>query len=164
MQIAVGAVGILKKGPEAELVAAYRWRFDGLGRQLGFKAIRVAEIDPAKSLPRGQRQTREADQLLAPISREATIIVLDEGGKPITSKDLADMLAKFRDEGVSETWFLIGGADGHGPAIRNLVQSGKAKPMAFGSATWPHMLVRAMLCEQLYRALTILGNHPYHRE
>lgn len=86
-------------------------------------------------------------------------VLLDERGKQMSSEDFAALLGKWRDEGVRETRFLIGAADGHGETAR-----GQADLLiAFGAMTWPHMLARAMLAEQLWRATSILAGHPYHR-
>ncbi len=86
-------------------------------------------------------------------------VVLDETGRDVSSEDLAAQLGKWRDEGVREVRFLIGAADGHDAATR----AGADMLLGFGRATWPHMMVRAMLAEQLYRASMILAGHPYHR-
>jgi 23S rRNA (pseudouridine1915-N3)-methyltransferase len=90
----------------------------------------------------------------------AVTVVLDERGQPLSSMDLAKKLERWRDGGKREARFLIGGADGHDEADR----SGADLLLSFGPATWPHLLVRAMLAEQLFRATSILANHPYHRE
>lgn len=86
-------------------------------------------------------------------------VLLDERGKAMASEDFAALLGRWRDEGVRETRFMIGAADGHSDAER----AGADLLLAFGPATWPHMIARAMLMEQLYRAATILAGHPYHR-
>ncbi|MEM1105357.1 MAG: 23S rRNA (pseudouridine(1915)-N(3))-methyltransferase RlmH, partial [Pseudomonadota bacterium] len=89
----------------------------------------------------------------------ASVITLDEGGDLLSSKDLARLLAQRRDGGAGDLCFLIGGAEGHGPAVTGL----GASKLAFGPQTWPHKLVRVMLCEQLYRAGTLLLGTPYHK-
>lgn len=86
-------------------------------------------------------------------------VVLDERGRDLASADLATLLARWRDDGAREVRFLIGAADGHDESTRKSADL----LLGFGRATWPHMLVRAMLAEQLYRALSILDGHPYHR-
>jgi 23S rRNA (pseudouridine1915-N3)-methyltransferase len=86
-------------------------------------------------------------------------VLLDERGKPLTSEEFARLLGKWRDDGVREARFLIGAADGHGAAARD----GADLLLGFGAMTWPHMLARAMLAEQLWRATSILAGHPYHR-
>lgn len=88
------------------------------------------------------------------------IVVLDERGKALSSQDFAARLGRWRDEGVRETRFLLGPADGHRPETREAADL----CLAFGPATWPHLMARAMLAEQLYRAWSILAGHPYHRE
>lgn len=95
----------------------------------------------------------------APLAGGVTI-VLDERGKSLTSRSLADHLEKWRDMGIAEARFMIGAADGHDAAMRDNADL----LYSFGAATWPHLLARAMLAEQLYRATAILANHPYHRE
>jgi 23S rRNA (pseudouridine1915-N3)-methyltransferase len=95
-----------------------------------------------------------------PAALPARTIVLDERGTTLSSADFAARIGRFRDDGVRELRFLIGPADGHPPAVRD----GADLLLAFGPATWPHLLVRAMLAEQLYRAFTILSGHPYHRQ
>ena len=87
-------------------------------------------------------------------------IVLDERGRALSSREFADRIEKWRDGGVREARFMIGAADGHDDATRNAADL----LLSFGPATWPHMMVRAMLAEQLYRATAIIANHPYHRE
>ena len=90
----------------------------------------------------------------------AITVVLDERGKTLSSMDLAKKLEGWRDTGRREVRFLIGAADGHDEALKN----GADLLLSFGPATWPHLLARAMLAEQLFRATSILANHPYHRE
>lgn len=87
-------------------------------------------------------------------------VILDEKGEQLGSTDLARLLERWRDDGVREVRFLIGAADGFGDAER----AGADKLIAFGKATWPHLMARAMLAEQLFRATSIIANHPYHRE
>ena len=102
---------------------------------------------------------REGELLLAAAAKGAALVALDERGRAETSEEFASRLGNWRDTGVADVAFLIGGANGLAPALRkNAVHL-----MAFGAMTWPHMLVRAMLAEQLYRAVTILSGHPYHR-
>jgi len=144
MRLAVCAVGKLRTGPEAMLVKDYASRIAAAGRPLGF--------------PKFDMKT-EATLLLDAAPNSGVRIVLDEYGKDITSAALAEKLGAWRDDGAASASFFIGGADGHGA---DLIKTANLK-MAFGSATWPHMLVRAMVCEQLYRAMTILSGHPYHR-
>jgi len=94
------------------------------------------------------------------LTGNSVVVVLDERGKSVSSTDLAKMLEGWRDDGKREARFMIGAHDGHGEEQR---QSADLL-LSFGAATWPHLLVRAMLAEQLFRATSILANHPYHRE
>jgi 23S rRNA (pseudouridine1915-N3)-methyltransferase len=133
------ARGRIGQSPEGELVDRYMKRISW--------PTRVTELpDQGGRMP-----------ATAPATRH---IILDERGKQVGSKALADLLGKWRDDGTRETRFLIGAADGHDEAIRDEADL----LLAFGAATWPHMLARAMLAEQLWRATSILANHPYHRE
>lgn len=92
-------------------------------------------------------------------------VLLDERGRQLTSSEFAQLLGRWRDDGVREARFLIGAADGHGEAMRGNVGKGGADLLiAFGAMTWPHLMARAMLAEQLWRATSILAGHPYHRE
>ena len=163
MHVVVAAIGTLKRGPELMLIDDYCQRFAAQGRQRGFQSLTVREFDTPRNLSGAKRRDAEADQLISALPAGAAIFVLDEKGKAETSKGLALSLEKIKDQSQSEAWFLIGGAEGHGTSVRDLVKAGRARTLSFGPATWPHMLVRVMICEQLYRAVTILGNHPYHK-
>ena len=121
--------------------------------------MRVREVS-AKGAVRPERQVEaEADELLAAVPPGAALVALDERGRDLTSEALAGQLGRWRDEGARAAAFLIGGPDGLGAAARERA----ALVLSLGRMTWPHMLVRAMLAEQLYRATTILAGHPYHR-
>ena len=136
MRLAIVARGRIGASPEAELVDRYAKRLRG--------ELSVIEI---------------GDSALWPRFEAGRTVVLDETGKDLSSKALAAILGGWRDSGTREVRFLIGAADGHDAATR----AGADLLLSFGRATWPHMLVRAMLAEQLYRAMTILQGHPYHR-
>lgn len=159
MRLVVAAIGRLKQGPEAEIVADYGARIKTAGRQIGFSDFAVAEAEAPKGLSGEARRKRESELLLAAAPDGAKRAVLDERGKDFSSEAFADLLAAWRDQGAGAAVFFIGGADGHGEAIRAQADI----TIAFGRATFPHLLVRAMLCEQIYRAMTILSGHPYHR-
>jgi 23S rRNA (pseudouridine1915-N3)-methyltransferase len=121
--------------------------------------MRVREVS-AKGAVRPERQVEaEADELLAAVPPGAALVALDERGRDLTSEALAGQLGRWRDEGARAAAFLIGGPDGLGAAARERA----TLVLSLGRMTWPHMLVRAMLAEQLYRATTILAGHPYHR-
>lgn len=143
----------MKSGPEAQLCAGYIARAGQTGRSLGFKGPEVKEAEP----PGGR--DREAAALLGLIPAGARRIVLDERGDNLTSEALARLLAAWRDQNAPACAFLIGGADGHSATAL----SGADQRLSFGAQTWPHRLVRVMLAEQIYRALTILAGSPYHR-
>lgn len=154
MRIAILAVGRAKPGPELSLTEDYRTRFDAIGRGLGLGPLDIIEID-------AKRSGREDDcaRMMARIPKDYTIIALDERGSSMDSADFSTMLCDMRDDGAPGVAFLIGGADGHSGAVRRASR----RLLSFGAATWPHMMVRAMLAEQVYRAAAIASNHPYHR-
>ena len=139
MQLHIVARGKIGRGPEAELVERYL-------KRLSWPA-RVTELP-------------ESGGKVPPAAENGVTILLDEKGEQLGSMELARRLERWRDEGRREARFLIGGADGFGDAER----AGADLLLAFGKATWPHLLARAMLAEQLWRATSILANHPYHRE
>ena len=154
MRLDIVTVGRLKQGaPERALYEDYAERFARLGARLGLGPLGLREVQSQKA-----GQAAELKALEAAIPEGATRIALDPSGDLISSENLAALLAQERDDGIVGLAFLIGGADGLGPIL-------KTAPMriSFGRATWPHLLVRAMLAEQLYRAATILAGHPYHR-
>jgi 23S rRNA (pseudouridine1915-N3)-methyltransferase len=138
MQLHVIARGKIARSPEAELVARYAKRIAW--------PLKLTELpDVGGSMPEAMPQSRT--------------VLLDERGKQLSSEEFAAILGQWRDEGVREARFLIGAADGHGQAARDNADL----LIAFGAMTWPHLLARAMLAEQLYRATSILAGHPYHR-
>ena len=160
MKIKLIAVGRLKPGPEADLIKDYQRRFDGLSGTLGFARLEIRELELKKRIDGPERKRLEGDLILGEIPQGAHVIALDERGKTETSKSFAARLAAQRDEGVRDLVLVIGGADGLSDAVRARAD----QLLGFSPLTWPHMLVRVMLTEQLYRALSILANHPYHRE
>lgn len=151
MQITVAAVGRAKPGAERDL-------FDSYAGRLPWR-IALKEIEIKKELATDVRRAREAEALLAAVPDGARIVALDERGKSEGSEAFAKRLGKWRDDGARTIAFLIGGADGLDESLRKRADL----VLSFGALTWPHMLVRAMLAEQLYRAHTILTGHPYHR-
>jgi 23S rRNA (pseudouridine1915-N3)-methyltransferase len=159
MRLVVISIGRLKQGPERELAERYRGRFDDIGRKLGFRGLEIHEIPESRGRDPITRMAEEAAAILAAIPASSVLVTLDERGDNIDSAAFARQLGRWRDEQVANTIFVIGGADGLSPDLRR-----KAKlSIAFGSATWPHQMVRVMLLEQVYRAATILAGHPYHR-
>jgi 23S rRNA (pseudouridine1915-N3)-methyltransferase len=159
MRLVVISIGRLKQGPERELAERYRERFDDIGRKLGFRGLEIHEIPESRARDAATRISEEAAAISAAIPDKSMLVALDERGDNIDSSAFARHLGRWRDDSVANTIFVIGGADGLSPDLRR-----KAKlRVAFGSATWPHQLVRVMLLEQIYRAATILAGHPYHR-
>ena len=156
MRLAIAAAGRLRGGPEADLIDDYAARIRALGRGLGVSSFDIREIEAPKGLSVDKRHERES-ALLMEATPEARRIALDERGDSLSSADFARRIARLRDDGSREVAFLIGGADGHHASLET------DDRIAFGRATFPHMLVRVMLAEQIYRALTILSGHPYHR-
>jgi 23S rRNA (pseudouridine1915-N3)-methyltransferase len=156
MLITIAAVGKLKAGPERELYDRYVERAAAAGRSLGL-TFATREFSESRAATPVARKDQEAESLLAV---GGIAIALDERGKTMDSRTFADRLARWRDDGAAGLTLAIGGPDGHGPAL--LQKS--ALRLAFGPMTWPHQLARIMLAEQLYRAVTILSGHPYHRE
>lgn len=156
MRIRIAAVGrMAARSPEAALVEDYLTRFAQTGRALGLGPATVAEVEDR----RGGGKPAEAALLSRQVPDGAAIIALDERGRTLSSPDFAVALARFRDQGRPEAVCLIGGADGLDPALRDRADL----VLSFGAMVWPHMLVRVMLAEQLYRAATILAGGPYHR-
>jgi len=143
----------MQRGAEAELLASYqarlRWTF----------SLHELEVKkPARET--ASRMAQEADLIEASIPKGAAVIALDERGKDITSRDLAGRLNDFANRSYPAICFIIGGADGLDTRIRKRADL----TLALGKLTWPHMLVRAMIVEQIYRAQSILAGHPYHRD
>ncbi len=155
MQVHLCAVGRLRRGPERSLVDDYTARFNRAGRTLGLGPLNEHEIEDR----RGGGIEAEAALLRRSCPDRALRVALDERGNQISSPALAERLAEWRDRGEAATAFFIGGADGLAPGLREEA----AMSLSLGPMVWPHMLVRVMLAEQLYRAATILSGTPYHR-
>jgi len=155
VKITIAAVGRLKPGPEQTLLDDYLLRAESAGRAQALGPFSVTEIDERKARERAAQSAR----LIAAIPPGATAIALDERGTTLSSPHFARALAGLRDQGAGEAVFLIGGADGHDPALRQRAD----RLLSFGPMVWPHMLARVMLAEQLYRAVSILARGPYHR-
>ena len=154
MKLTVVAVGRLSRGPETDLVKTYVDRATAAGRALGLGPFEVVEVEARKP-----GKAAEADAL-RPHLADAHLIACDEHGAARSSREFAAEIARLRDQGVRRLVLMIGGADGLDPT---LLASAQGK-LAFGPQTWPHALVRVMLAEQLYRAVTILAGGPYHRD
>ena len=154
MKLAIAAIGKPGRGPEANLADDYARRATLAGRPLGLGPLELLDLDPRKS-----GKGPEAELLLA-ACEGAHLIACDERGKTYSSRAFADHIAALRDQGERRLVFAIGGADGLDESVRKAARS----TLAFGPQTWPHALARAMLAEQLYRAVTILAGSPYHRD
>jgi 23S rRNA (pseudouridine1915-N3)-methyltransferase len=149
MRLLILAVGIARSTHEGLLTEDFCTRAVNMGKRLGFTSVSVQEIAVSKHRDADARIRDEGNRLAARIPEQAHVICLDAKGKGMTSDAFAEMLGAMRDAGARDLAFLIGGPDG--------------LSLAFGPQIWPHLLVRAMLVEQIYRAMTILAGHPYHR-
>jgi 23S rRNA (pseudouridine1915-N3)-methyltransferase len=159
MRLRIAAVGRLKAGPERELLERYIERVNALGRGLGLAPLDAVEVSESPARRPADRMKEEALALKKWSITGAHRIVLDARGKNLTSEDFAKNMLGLREKGVPAALFLIGGADGLAEEARKNADF----TLAFGAATFPHQLVRILLAEQIYRALTILSGHPYHR-
>ncbi len=151
MRLVIAAVGRARPGPEKSL-------YDDYVARLPWQ-VEVVEIDVRERLAAPRLKQREGQRLLKAAPAEAVVVALDEGGKALTSKALAEAIGRWRDDRVKALAFILGGADGLAPKVLERADL----VLSLGPMTWPHMLARAMLAEQLYRAATILSGHPYHR-
>lgn len=151
MRITIASVGKFRGGTLADLYADYAGRLPW--------PLTLKEVEEKRPIKGAQRKSREAELLMAAIPRGATLFVLDETGKQFSSMDFAKELERRADTGTQDLAFLIGGADGHDSSTLKRAD----RLISLGAMTWPHLMVRGLLAEQLYRAASILSNHPYHR-
>ena len=159
MRVVIAAVGRLKSGPERDLAERYLKRAAQSGRSIGLTGIEIIEIRESRADNAARRMLEESIAITNVIPERAVVVLMDEGGKNLPSAAFASQLQAWRAEDRPAVVFVIGGAEGLAPALKD-----KAKlTIGFGAATWPHQLVRVMLLEQIYRAVTILSGHPYHR-
>jgi 23S rRNA (pseudouridine1915-N3)-methyltransferase len=159
MRIVVAAVGRLKQGPERELAERYRERAANAGRTAGLQAVDIVEIKQSRAGDPGRRMLEESIAIANVIPDRAATVILDERGESMSSASFAGRLQGWRTENRPAVVFIIGGHDGLAPTLREKANLA----IGFGAATWPHQLVRIMLLEQIYRTVTILSGHPYHR-
>ncbi|HXJ03326.1 MAG TPA: 23S rRNA (pseudouridine(1915)-N(3))-methyltransferase RlmH [Micropepsaceae bacterium] len=159
MRITALAVGRARASAEQGLCDVHWERAAALGGKLGFTKLDFLIVDTSRGSSSAARMDDEAKKLTARMPSAAHRIALDEGGRSLSSEAFAKHLASLRDSGVRDLAFLIGGPDGLAAPLRE----GAQERLAFGPQTWPHLLVRAMLAEQVYRAFAILSGHPYHR-
>lgn len=153
------AAGRLKPGPEKALADDYLTRATGLGRKCGISRIAVTEFNESPASSAATRMAEESRMIAAALPPRCFTVVLDERGRTLASEAFAELLRRHLDDGTGDMAFLIGGPDGHAPDIRE----NAGLLLSFGAMTWPHRLVRVMLFEQIYRAVTIIAGHPYHR-
>lgn len=155
MQFHIAAVGRFGGG---RAHAAERALFERFAERIAPPPILV-EVEEKRPLAPPERRRREGDLLLAALPAGAFVVVLDEKGRQLASAELADRLGRLRDEGTRHVAFVIGGADGHDEAVRQAAHL----MLSLGPMTWPHLLVRGLIAEQIFRAQSILAGHPYHR-
>ena len=159
MRLTIAAVGRSRESPEQALTDHHIERARGFAPKLGISKLEVLIVDTSRAATPDARMTEEADKLGKKLPAGAHLIALDEAGRTMTSEAFAKRLRQLADLGVRDLVFIIGGPDGLATGLRD----GAAERLAFGPQTWPHLLVRAMLAEQIYRAFAILSGHPYHR-
>jgi 23S rRNA (pseudouridine1915-N3)-methyltransferase len=159
MRIVVAAVGRLKRGPEVELAERYRERAAKSGRGIGLRSLDIIEIAESRARDPQRRMLEESIALANIIPERAATVLLDPRGETIDSNGFVKRLRGWNDGG-RDVAFAIGGPDGLAPTLAEKADL----HLAFGALTWPHQLVRVMLLEQIYRAMTMMSGHPYHRE
>lgn len=162
MRVTLVAVGRAKGGAVRDLYEDFAGRLDskrGTPNRGPLGPLALKEVEERRPLAPGELKRREAALLAAAIPAGARVVALDSRGKSLSSEDFAALLGRWRDEGVAETAFVIGGAEG----LDETVSGAADLVLSLGPLTWPHMLVRVLLAEQLFRAQAILTGHPYHR-
>lgn len=151
MKLTLACIGRAGRGPERDLYEHYAGRIRW--------PLTLRELEERKKLPVAELIRREGELLLGAVPDKAVLVALDRRGKVLDSEAFAKRLERWRDDGVADVAFLIGGADGHGEPLLEKA----SLTLSFGAMTWPHLLARAMLAEQIYRAQQLLAGHPYHR-
>ncbi len=159
MRISIFAVGRLKSGPEKDLATRYFDRLAKTGPAIGLEFSRVVEVAESRASNAETRKREEAAMLEKHLADGAVLVLLDERGKALDSPAFASFFGGLRDSGKRDLIVAIGGADGLDPALYDRA----AAVLNLGKLTWPHQIVRILIAEQLYRAVTILSGHPYHR-
>lgn len=159
MRIRLFAVGRLKSGPEKDLASRYLDRFSKAGPAVGLEFSRLIEVPESRASNADTRKKEEAAILQKSLPEGGLLVLLDERGKSMDSESFAQMIGRFNDSGKRDMLIAIGGADGLDPEL----QSRADAVVNLGIMTWPHQLVRILIAEQLYRAVTIIAGHPYHR-
>lgn len=151
MKLTIAAIGKSGRGPERSLYDHYAGRIRW--------PLVLREVEEKRKLPPAELVRREGELLLEAVPPKSVLVALDRRGKTLDSQAFARRLEHWRDDSTADVAFLIGGADGHGEPLL----AGALLVMSFGAMTWPHLLARAMLAEQIYRAQQLLAGHPYHR-
>lgn len=159
MRVHIACIGRLKNGPERTLFDRYEDRIGKAGRSVSIGPLSVTELAESRAQRVNDRKADEAHALLAALPSGAVIVALDETGKTRTSEAFSRELQELRDTGTADVAFVIGGPDGHGPAVLKAARL----TLALGPMTWPHQIARVLVAEQIYRAITIASGHPYHR-
>ena len=159
MKLIIGAIGRQKAGPETELVVRYQDRAQKAGRSLGLAGPDIVEFAESRARSSAERKSQESEQLLKALPAGCIIVALDEHGKDMSSQTFAKLIDNQRNGGTTAMAFVLGGPDGHGQLLLDQAHT----KLALGSMTWPHQIARVLLTEQIYRAITILTGHPYHR-
>jgi 23S rRNA (pseudouridine1915-N3)-methyltransferase len=149
----------MKAGPERELFDRYLKRLSEAARSVGIPGVDLREIEESRARRPEDRRETEAAAILAALPAGSMLVVLDERGASPSSSEWAAEIGRARDAARPAYAVVVGGADGLSPSLREKAD----RIIGFGAMTWPHQLVRVMAGEQLYRAITILGGHPYHR-
>lgn len=160
MRLSLLSIGKLKDGHELALLARYQDRIAANVTALGFSKLETREFSESRAKTSDLRKRQEANDLLKATASVAARVVLDERGTQLTSRQFATWLGAQRDDGVGSMAFMIGGPDGHDDSVRGEAN----KIVSLSALTLPHGLARIIFVEQLYRAMTILGGHPYHRD
>jgi len=152
LRLLIAAVGRIKAGPLADLQSEYMKRLGG--------SIAIKEVEERRTSSASERKTREGELLLAALPEDASVVALDERGKALSSAAFAERLQRWQTDGIKTLAFVIGGAEG----LAQPVVQRAGLVLSLGAMTWPHLLARILLLEQLYRAHQILNGHPYHRD
>lgn len=160
MRLTIAAIGKARNSPLRAAIEDYAGRARDLAPHLGLSGPDIIEVEAPAALKGVKRRAREGALLVKSTEDDSPLILLDETGKNLSSRELAGLISAYRDDGARGLRFAIGGADGHGAEI----DARAARRLSLGANTWPHLLARLMLAEQLYRAMTILAGHPYHRD
>jgi 23S rRNA (pseudouridine1915-N3)-methyltransferase len=158
LRVTLVCIGRVRAGPERDLAERYLDRARAAGRAAGF-GFDVRELDESRARRSDERKAEEAASIKAAVGPGTPVLVFDEAGEPLDSPAFADRLRRTRDRGDDRLALVIGGPDGLSAELRNQALGA----IALGRMTWPHQLVRILVAEQLYRAVTILTGHPYHR-